>query len=432
MSSADSALARLWFGNLPPGWEIRRFKYLGFVRNGQVDPVDIRFRSLPLYAPNHIEPGTGRLLDVESADDQGAASGKYPVGKGEIVYSKIRPALRKVIIAPMDGLCSADMYAIRPAPGVDARFLFWCMLCDGFNEAALLVSDRVAMPKVNRESLADFPLPLVEAGVQRAVAHFLDRKTATIDAVIEKKERLITLLAEKRAALIHRAVTKGLDHGAKMKNSGVPWIGEVPRHWEIKRIKYTCRLETGHTPSRSEPANWIEHECMIPWVSLNDTKAIASADIITDTAYQISERGMMNSSARLVDAGAVVFTRDATIGLAAIIARPMAVSQHIIAWVCGPEIVNRYLLRVIDAMTPELDRLTFGATIKTIGMGDVKRLLSPVPPLSEQEEIVKYLAEHLSKIEKVRHALLCQIDRLREYRQALITSAVTGKIDMEV
>jgi type I restriction enzyme S subunit len=139
---------------------------------------------------------------------------------------------------------------------------------------------------------------------------------------------------------------------------------------------------------------------------------------------------MANSSAHMIDTGAVVFTRDATIGLAAITTRPMAVSQHIIAWVCNESLDRRFILRVINAMTQELDRLTFGATIKTIGMGDVKELTTPVPPWEEQQRIVAHLDSELARHKKASDAIQGQVARLREYRQALITAAVTGQIDV--
>ena len=103
-----------WYGNVPRDWNVDRFKRIATIRNGQVDPEDDRYKDLPLFAPNHIESGTGRLLAVESADAQGAESGKFLVERGEVVYSKIRPELRKVIVAPCEGLCSADMYPVRP------------------------------------------------------------------------------------------------------------------------------------------------------------------------------------------------------------------------------------------------------------------------------------------------------------------------------
>ena len=125
----------------------------------------------------------------------------------------------------------------------------------------------------------------------------------------------------------------------------------------------------------------------VPWVSLNDTGFLRDNDLITETAYYTTAAGIENSSARLLPAGAVVFSRDATIGRCAITTRPMAVSQHFIAWICGDRVLPEYLLRVCHSMQQELERLSTGATIKTIGMADIGALVMPLPPMAEQEQI---------------------------------------------
>jgi len=139
---------------------------------------------------------------------------------------------------------------------------------------------------------------------------------------------------------------------------------------------------------------------------------------------------MANSSAHLIEEGAVVFTRDATIGLAAITTKKMAVSQHIIAWVCLGDINNKFLLNIIYAMNSELESLTMGSTIKTIGMPDIKELRMPIPPLHEQINIATNLDNRKRVIKKIIDKIACQVEELQKYRQALITAAVTGKIDV--
>jgi type I restriction enzyme S subunit len=126
-----------------------------------------------------------------------------------------------------------------------------------------------------------------------------------------------------------------------------------------------------------------------------------------------------------------VFTRDATIGLAAITTRPMAVSQHIIAWVCGPKILPEYLLFVFYAMTQDLERLTMGSTIKTIGMSDVFELITTVPPIEEQKKISDYIFIRKDNIDQIARKIQESITKLQEYRSAVISAAVTGKIDVQ-
>lgn len=188
-------------------------------------------------------------------------------------------------------------------------------------------------------------------------------------------------------------------------------------------------MESGHTPSRSNSDHWLEDND-IPWVSLNDTKQLDRVDFISDTALHVNSLGLQNSSARLLPAGAVVFTRDAAVGKAAITTRPMAVSQHLIAWICGPALLNTYLLRVIYAMGDELRRLTLGATIPTIGMDDIRCLVTPVPPLEEQKAIAAHIDTGCNRIERSLDLARREISAIGEYRTRLVADVVTGKLDV--
>ncbi len=285
-----------------------------------------------------------------------------------------------------------------------------------------------SMQNLSQENFYSFVSPFPPEAEQTLIASFLDHETAKIDALIAEQQRLIELLQEKRQTVISHAVTKGLNPDAPMKNSGVEWLGEVPEHWEIRRMKHVARMESGHTPDRKIDAYW--QECDIPWVSLNDTGYLKENDYISDTAYSINTLGIANSSARILPERVVVFSRDATIGRCAITTRPMAVSQHFIAWVCGEHLLPEYLLLRLRSMTAELDRLTAGATLKTIGMPDARTLVTPLPPLAEQQAIV----DNVASISKDLDALLLDTNNavglLQERRSALISAAVTGQIDV--
>ena len=169
-----------------------------------------------------------------------------------------------------------------------------------------------------------------------------------------------------------------------MKDSGIDWLGDIPAHWKTHRVKLVAKLESGHTPDKKIDSYW--EGGTIPWVSLNDTASLRENDYISKTAFMTNASGISNSSARVLPARSVVFTRDATIGESAIITRPMAVSQHIIAWTCNESLISpEYLLLLIYGMKGELQRLTNGATIGTIGLSDVKELSICVPGLDEQD-----------------------------------------------
>jgi len=206
-----------WLGEVPEGWEVIAFRHVVTIAEGQVDPTAEPYSGMDLVGSNHIVGGMGILLSLETAVEQGAISGKYYCPAGSILYSKIRPSLRKVAIAPHAVLCSADIYPMNADTSRLAnRFLRYLLLSDGFSDFAINESDRVAMPKINRESLASFRMPIPPLPEQRAIAAHLDRETAKIDRLISETEETITLMQERRSALISSVVT------GKLQVPGIP------------------------------------------------------------------------------------------------------------------------------------------------------------------------------------------------------------------
>lgn len=420
------AEARRWHGHVPAGWAVRRFKYLASVREGQVDPEAPLLQELPLFAPNHIESGTGRVVGVESAQDQGAESGKYLVDEGDIIYSKIRPALRKVAIAPCSGLCSADMYPIRSGPSLEARFLFYSMLGEGFFRYSLLESNRVAMPKINREALGQCVLLVPPRPEQRAISDFLDRKTTAIDALVVKKHRMVDLIDEQRRALVARTVATGLNPEACTKPSGVEWLGKVPRHWNVKAIKWDSPVKRGASPRPIDDPKYFDDAGTYGWVRILDVTA--SDGRLTTTEQRLSELGC-RLSVRL-DRGQLFLSIAGTVGKACITAIKCCIHD---GFVYFPRLsMNpRYLKYIFDAgeAYKGLGKLGTQLNLNTDTVGSIR---IPYPPKEEQEAIVQFLDRETSRLKaavaKIRH----QIALLREHRQALVTAAVTGQLDVTV
>lgn len=201
-----------WLGEVPENWSLRRFKCVVKVSGGQVDPREPEHRSKILIAPNHIKSGAGRISSRETAEGQGADSGKYQVRRGQVIYSKIRPSLRKAAIATEDCLCSADMYPLTAREDeIRPEFLLLLLLSEPFTRYAVDCSLRVAMPKVNRESLAECLLWYPELPQQDEILQFVHRATAPFNRAIEHAEGQINLLHEYRSQLITDVVTGKLD-----------------------------------------------------------------------------------------------------------------------------------------------------------------------------------------------------------------------------
>ncbi|MGH8531827.1 MAG: restriction endonuclease subunit S [Gammaproteobacteria bacterium] len=201
-----------WLGDVPDHWSLKRFKFLARVASGQVDPRKPEHRGKTLVAPNHIKSGTGKITYHETAEEQGADSGKYEVRQGQIIYSKIRPNLRKAAIASVDCLCSADMYPIavrqtdlRPA------YLLLLLLSAPFTKYAVDCSLRVAMPKVNRDALGECLFWYPSLKEQDAILQVVEHATEPGDLVVAQAGREVALLREYRTRLIADVVTGKLD-----------------------------------------------------------------------------------------------------------------------------------------------------------------------------------------------------------------------------
>lgn len=407
--------------SLPKEWSCDWLKWHSNYVNEQTEGQS----DLPYLSNEMIDSWTGKYTLPDTSEETSDGRRFKP---DDVLFNKLRPYLAKVVHVDFDGVSSGELLCLRSSDRVFPRFLFYYLVSHRLIEAVNAATFGAKMPRADWETLGHqfFPLPPLET--QRRIAAFLDEKTARIDGLIEKKRRLLELLAEKRQALITQAVTKGLDPSTPMKPSGIDWLGDIPAHWGVAPVKRIAKLESGHTPDRKIDAYW--EDCKIPWVSLNDTALLRAADYISDTTFSINELGLANSSARMLPERAVVFTRDATIGESAITTRPMAVSQHIIAWICDEEsIIPEYLLLAIYGMKGELSKLTNGSTIGTIGLSDVKSIRVTVPPIEEQNEIVGSVFSRKDAVATISNEVSASIDRLQEYRSALITAAVTGKVE---
>lgn len=201
-----------WLGTVPGHWDVKRLKSVTTIASGQVDPQHEDHRSKILIAPNHIISGRGEIGFLETADQQGADSGKYIVQRGDVLYSKIRPHLRKAAIAPVDGLCSADMYPIQAsAEEISNRYLLHLLLSDQTTKYTVECSLRVAMPKINRESLGSCWIAFPKVEEQLAILSWIHEKTSGVDTFVTTAKGMVALLQEYRTRLIADVVTGKLD-----------------------------------------------------------------------------------------------------------------------------------------------------------------------------------------------------------------------------
>jgi type I restriction enzyme, S subunit len=211
----------------------------------------------------------------------------------------------------------------------------------------------------------------------------------------------------------------------------VAWMGKIPAHWDVARLKYVAKLGTGHTPSRQHPEYW--EDCTIPWVTLADVWQLRDGGrktTITETAENISELGLANSAAVRHPKGTVILSRTASVGFSAVLGVDAATSQDFMTWTCGPRLEPMYLLYVLRAMKQEFRRLVMGSTHKTIYMPDIERLTIPLPLLEDQREIVAFLDAELARLddllEKKKRLIELLIEREGAARLEMMTRGTAG------
>ncbi len=238
-------------------------------------------------------------------------------------------------------------------------------------------------------------------------------------------------MSDSSAAESERAV-RAFERYPAYRDSGVEWLGEIPAHWEANRTKFAARLRSGHTPSRQHDEYW--QDCTIPWFGLADVWQIrdGETEYVTETSEKISELGLANSAARLLPKGTVMLSRTASVGFSTIMGVDMATTQDFVNWVCGPTLRPEYLLYVFRSMHHEFRRLTMGSTHQTIYMPDVGRFSTPIPPVSEQDQVVAFVRKQTARIDALVAKKERLIELLQEKRTARITRAVTKGLDPNV
>lgn len=410
-----------WLGNVPAHWEVKRLRYM------------CRF-------------AYGDSLASENRED-----GEIPVyGSNGPVGSHIIPnTLGPVVIVGRKGshgkvnLSQQAVFAIDTTYFIDQRhtlndipWLFYMLMSLGLDA----VSKDSAVPGLSREDAYGYFIATPPLSEQRAIAAFLDAKTEKLDTLIAKKRELIEKLKEKRAALISHTVTGGLPPEAaraaglnprpNLKPSGVEWLGNIPEHWKTKQIKFIAHVGNGSTPNRENTDYW--EDGIYPWLNssvVNQSQVIEACDFVTDLALRECHLPRIKPPVVLVG----ITGQGKTRGMATILQIEATINQHLAYLKPFPsEYDVGYLGRVLDRAYPYLRNESEGggSTKGAITCEQLGNIKVPCPPILEQHAIAKYLDRETAKIDQMIGKVETAIEKLQEYRTALITAVVTGKVDV--
>lgn len=406
-----------WLGEVPEGWEVKRLK-----RNFRLLTEKADRRENPIALEN-IESWSGRLIETESEfQGEGVA-----FEAGDLLFGKLRPYLAKALLADQAGEAVGDFHVMRPLEGIYSKFALYHVLNKDFISIADGSTFGAKMPRVGWEFMANMMLAVPPLPEQQTIAAFLDRETGKIDALVAEQERLIELLKEKRQAVISHAVTKGLDPDAPMKDSGIKWLGEVPEGWEVVALKRISPfIAVGIVVN---PSEYLSEEGL-PFIYGGD---IREGAIDFGGARRISYENSMKNSKTILRPGDLLTVRVGAPGVTAVVppecdggncASVMLVRQgdYDSRWLCY--LMNNRVVR------HQVEIVQYGAAQEQFNISHAVNFLIPTPPRSEQTAISSYLDGETTKIDTLVTEAQQAMSLLKERRSALISAAVTGKIDV--
>lgn len=409
-----------WLGKVPEHWEIKPLK---FSINNISHKVESQLSNLRYFGLENIESFTGRLLlDIE-LESEGIAN---EFQENDVLFGKLRPYLAKVHLSRLNGLVSTEALVFRASNAVNPKFLFYFCVSSDFIDAVNGTTFGSKMPRASWDDIGNFRMLIPSLKEQTAIAHYLDTKLDEIDALIDKQQTLLEKLAEQRTAVITHAVTKGLNPAAPMKNSGVEWLGDVPAHWDVSPFKLVMNSiidYRGKTPEKTNSGVFLITARNIKNGIIDYT--LSQEFIDEDNYEEVMRRG-------LPKLGQVLMTTEAPLGEVAQIDRTdVALAQRVLKFDGKKnKLDNRFLKYFIlsKAFQASLYKFATGSTALGIKSERLSYLKSLLPPITEQTAIADYLDQETAKIDRLCETVNQTIGRLKEYRTALITQAVTGKI----
>jgi len=428
-----------WWRYVPAHWRVARLKYFASKIGSGKTPLG----GAAIYADSGVAflrsqnvHFSGLRLDdmvyISREVDETMASTR--VQPRDVLLNITGASLGRCALVPeCMGPANVNQHVciVRPdRSSLFAPYLNYLLSSQQLQDKIFAGEDGVSREGLTFDRVASFTLAIpATVQEQQEICAFLDRETARIDALIKKKERLITLLEEKRAALINRAVTKGLDPRAPMKDSGIPWLGSIPAHWHERKLGYLVRMVSGSTPDKGNSAYW---QGETPWVSAKDMKTSTisdSEDHISDAAVRQCGMRVLPRGTVLVVVRGMILAHTFPVGLTT---TPVTINQDMKALLPNPDCAPEFLAEVLRGTSRMVLALVEDSAhgTKCLRSDLWKGLWLFLPPLPEQHKICAWVGATASRFDGVLSKTRAQIAKFHEHRTALISAAVTGKIDV--
>lgn len=404
----DSGIA--WIGEIPEHWEVIDLKYLSDIRGR------IGFRGYTVS--DLVSEGEGAfviggkhinqcVLNMESPDyiswDKYYESPEIMVSKGDIVMAQ-RGTLGKVAIIEYDineATINPSLVLIKNIK-CQGKFLYYYLNSESTLTLISILNTATAVPMISQNQIENMPIPIPSSVEQQSIASYLDQKCGEIDKLITLQEEMITKLQSYKQSVITEAVTKGLDKNVPLKDSGIEWIGEIPEHWSVVKIKYLAKIKSGDS--------------------------ISSNEIMQEGIYEVyGGNGLMGfCNKKNVDGVNIIIGRvGALCGNVRLISESKFITDNALILNCFDNALYSYMYIMLKAAN--LNNLNTSNAQPLITGSKVLNVSLPIPPLSEQQSIADYLNQKCSEIDELISIKQQKIEKLKDYKKSLIFECVTGK-----
>lgn len=414
-----------WLGEIPDSWKVSRLKYLFLEINERSQNGNEELLSVSQYTG--VTKKSDKVNDGDLITNAETLEGYKKVKKGDLVSNIMLAWNGSLAFSSFDGITSPAYSVYRLKEGFISSYFHYLLRTDLYKAEYKRKSSGVIESRL-RLYTDDFYdvwglIPSLEE--QTAIAHFLDQKTAQIDAAIAIKEQQIALLKERKQILIQQAVTQGLDPTVPMKNSGVEWIGEIPAHWVTSKIGHFAKVYNGSTPSRDVSKYWLNGT--IPWLAsgkVNDFIVRTSSELVSVSALK-------ECSLRIFPQGTVIIGivgQGKTRGTSARLEIDATINQNVAGIIPQQKLRTRFLHYYLIQAYEQIRNYGQGSNQEALNCQLVSSIKIVVPSVIEQDKIVSFIESQIAKSDETITLQQQQIEKLREYKTTLINSAVTGKI----
>ena len=408
-----------WLGEIPAHWEVKRLKYIATVNDEALPETTDPDLEITYVDIGNVDSVRGITGTEDLAFENAPSRARRIVRQGDVIISTVRTYLKAITrIEPTDVnlIVSTGFAVVRPQHLHDG-FVAYALSSPYFVERVVAHSTGVSYPAINASELACLDIAIPPLPEQYPIVAFLDREAAKIDELVARKEQLIGLLQEKRTALITRAVTRGLDPNTPMKDSGVEWLGEIPAHWEVKQMKYVARIEAGQSP----PSEMVSQEVnTLPFLQGN----AEFGDISPSPRFACEDAPQKCST------GDILLSVRAPVGAVNIADQAYGIGRGLCAIRPSEDLEGRFTYHLLYVVRSCLSEMATGSTYDAVTVNDVGGIPAILPPLPEQRSITAFLDQETARIDALAARVREAMDRLKELRTALISAAVTGRIDV--